>query len=790
MHRLKHICRQAMKMFAAAMVVSGMALPATAAATYTFRQEYVDYTYLSDRLAFKQMDRATITSSGEYYGLPAYCLEYSQFMASSGTAMQTGSLQQWLNENCSETAARGIRCASIYGFPNFNNGVDNENANYIATQFIIWEYAEGFRTSSDGNNPTAGLNGTLTSAQVSTQKKLRDWLGNQSFDIRQRFYVYSVKKYPEIETAYISILNNIKNHIDEAVPSFQGQTVTLNWSEANKRYEADVTDTNNVLNNGWYWKASCDNANVQFSFDNGNHMTIYSTVPVASATITMTKKLPSEAKAAMTLNYSGKQTMLLGTVPPGTRQVTLSLKTNDLKWNAVVQKVDAETGMAQGNASLDGAVYTLYKDGTAVKEYTVQNGGFTTDTYDCTVYDNVYTLKETKAPTGYQLDSTVYKLNTGKANFSTGINNIKLTVSDNVVKGRIQIKKHARNTVSDTSQNEKGAVYKVWLKSAGSYDNAANSARDIITIGSDGIGTSKNLPYGTYCIRQESGWTGYDIDSTVYEAVISTNGTTITQTAAGAALDFYNDIWKGELNIVKTDSDTKMPLAGAQFTLTGSDGSTKTGTTDSNGTLKFDHLVYGVTYTWQETKAPDGYQCSEETGTWSVAKQNDSVTLTRTNKRIPASISVHKTDADGKSLAGCTFLLEYQDGDTWKPVVFYKDSAVTKGGCTSEGLQNGCLTTGKDGIIRFSGLYADETLKYRLTEIAVPEGYTLLKKAVFEGRIPAENNSYDLEYTVHNGRAYTMPATGGKGFSWCAGFLCAIGVGLLVFRRTKRREKQ
>lgn len=315
----KLIKRLALGLLAAAIAVS-MVMPAMAASTYTFKQEYVDYTYLSNRLAFKQMDRATITSSGEYYGLPAYCLEYMQYMAPSGTAMTAGSLPQWLSENCSKTAARGIRCASIYGYPNFNNGV-NDTANYVATQFVIWEYAEGFRTSADGDNPTAGLNGTLNSTQISTQQKLRDWLGSPSFDIRQRFYIYSVKKYPEIEVAYTCILNNIKNHIDNTLPSFDGQKVVLNWSDANGRYEATVTDSNDVLNNGWYWKPSCDKESVKFSF-NQNQMTIYSASPVSSATITMTKNLPTEAKSAITLEHSGKQTMLLGTFLIGPKTIS------------------------------------------------------------------------------------------------------------------------------------------------------------------------------------------------------------------------------------------------------------------------------------------------------------------------------------------------------------------------------------------------------------------------------------------------------------------------------------
>ena len=52
---------------------------------------------------------------------------------------------------------------------------------------------------------------------------------------------------------------------------------------------------------------------------------------------------------------------------------------------------------------------------------------------------------------------------------------------------------------------EGGAVFQLYLKSAGSYDNAADSVRDILTTDSNGLATSKDMPYGNYVLHQIGG---------------------------------------------------------------------------------------------------------------------------------------------------------------------------------------------------------------------------------------------------------------------------------------------
>ena len=57
-------------------------------------------------------------------------------------------------------------------------------------------------------------------------------------------------------------------------------------------------------------------------------------------------------------------------------------------------------------------------------------------------------------------------------------------------------------------QPEEGAKFEIYLTSAGSYDNARESERDILVTDSDGFAVSKDLPYGRYTVHQIEGQDG------------------------------------------------------------------------------------------------------------------------------------------------------------------------------------------------------------------------------------------------------------------------------------------
>ena len=97
------------------------------------------------------------------------------------------------------------------------------------------------------------------------------------------------------------------------------------------------------------------------------------------------------------------------TAPVKWKEVTTRNFTNILKkFTVTVTKSDREEGIAQGDASLAGAVYGIYKGETLVDKYvTDKNGQFTTKEYVC---DNDWTIREITPSEGYLLDTTIHKV--------------------------------------------------------------------------------------------------------------------------------------------------------------------------------------------------------------------------------------------------------------------------------------------------------------------------------------------------------------------------------------------
>lgn len=152
----------------------------------------------------------------------------------------------------------------------------------------------------------------------------------------------------------------------------------------------------------------------------------------------------------------------------------------------------------------------------------------------------------------------------------------------------------------------------------------------------------------------------------------------------------------GTLLVQKVDGSGK-PLAGASFTLIGSDGKTLNGTSDANGEIKWEQLDPNVSYTLKETTAPAGYQLASPVNVNVIAGETATVTVKNDSERYFRIKKIDKQNGYPLNLA--VFRFEQIDG-----------SYATTG------------TTGHDGIIEFKGGELPYG-SYRVYEVNPPKGY-------------------------------------------------------------------
>lgn len=453
------------------------------------------------------------------------------------------------------------------------------------------------------------------------------------------------------------------------------------------------------------------------------------------------------------------------------------------RFRVEIVKEDKYTGHAQGDGSLEGAVYGIYHGSELIDTYTTDTDGYIlTEYYPC---GDDWSIREITPPNGYLLETIGYGLDVSPDQQTEANRTVHVPFTECPIMGRVSVTKTAHNSVNDSSLPEDGAVFHVYLKSAGSYDAAEESERDTLTTDSTGTATSKELPYGTYVVYQVSGWEGYSLDTVHHEVSITEDGTTVS-------VESVNEIFKGSLSILKQDKHTLEPLAGATFQVMNGDGFiVAEATTGENGTVTFENLVYD-SYTYKESKAPEGYQLDESVYDFSITQDGQTVTHTRDNCRIPGSITVRKTDSSNQPLSGATYLLEYSldKGKTWTPVFTRDGDNVTEGGCTSPNLKDGQLTTGEDGIVTFTGLRADDNIRYRLTETKAPDGYSLMADSIYEGTLPVEGEDgmlYDISATVRDGIITDIPMTGGHAFPILTLVVILALLGLILMLADRKR---
>ena len=240
-----------------------------------------------------------------------------------------------------------------------------------------------------------------------------------------------------------------------------------------------------------------------------------------------------------------------------------------------------------------------------------------------------------------------------------------------------------------------------------------------------------------------------------------------------------------KLKIQKT-VESAGSLGGWQFHVTDAHGNAVEGspfTSGADGMILTANLLPGE-YTVEELLPEDNlYQCKSENPQKITVVQGQTAEVSFVNALRPGTITVKKVDTTGSPLAGAAFLLEWsEDESTWQPVQY--SESVTNGGCSAEGLTDGCLTSGEDSVLQWTGLHPG--LHYRLTEAKAPDGFKLLTEAAFTGTIPADTVSVEL--TVVNARTFTMPETGAVSGAVVRVLGLTAAIGCLVTLLYRKKE--
>ena len=623
-------------------------------------------------------------------------------------------------------------------------------SNMVATQIIVWEIAIGWRNATP---PYAQTNDAFIRRFENAYGK-----GSEATSM----YISIGGRLKNVISAYNQISANMVAHSD-AIPSFTSvaknaaPTIDLK-PNGSGQYSAAVTDSNRVISGYTFPKMD----GLTFS-TNGNVLTITSDRPLDNVLVAPTRNRVNAQGHPFFVWYNGSYQVMLGSqADPSYEDLPVYFRVRAVTPTGSLKLVkETNTGK-----NLDGWQIGLYTDAACTKP--ISGSPFTTGA------DGSVTVSDLSVGTLYakeiEVDDPYWVCDTSVKTINITAGQTATVTFRNTHYGDMRIRKNAVNGSAE------GWSFQI-------LDSERNLVTTIKT-GADGYAHSGRLLPGQYFILEvcDRNGTYWEYDPVVEKQV--------TITAGSQAEVAYTNTQYGKIQIQKA-METVGSLTGWQFRITDSSGTEIPGSsfsTDETGLILAGKLQPGEYKVEELIPENNLYSCTSENPQTVTVKAGETAGVSFTNALRPGRITIEKVDIRGEPLADAKFLLEWsKDGSLWWPVEYTDTGTVREGFCFNAKCVNGTLTSGKDGLLEWTGLHPG--LMYRVTELEASKGYSLLTEPAFEGTLPADNLT--VSFRVVNCEIFKLPDTGMTSGAWLrvSQFACIfLCTALLVY--SYRRERR
>ena len=605
-----------MVMFLSKTILTSYALPNTAPDTLTSGQNDP----IADRVnMFPSLDGDEILALNSFYATDSggvkyivYCLEKEKLWSPNKT----------LTKNDTPLDAGYVYIVQN-GYPAKSLTGNDENAEYL-TRIAVWWYQDR----------SAGVSDTSSGVLTANQKSV----------IKASSYYRYIE--PLVDGAV-----NAKNNPTVINPSFSLNSSSFKLSSDNTYLITDLIKVNCIVSFDSY-RVSVDNSAVQILDENNSPVTgnISSSKGFKLRVNLSSIDNPISVNVSVVVNYSEyeaysysppsdisdtMQESFAAALVPVAKQKTISSKVSMPTGSLTIKKVDSAN-----NSPLAGANIEVTR---VITNQVVASFTSTTSDYKINnLLPGEYTIKETKAPSDYEIDkaSTNVVITTDNLNISSTITNSKI---NQINLGKID---------SDTKEYVAGATLKLTNSSGGEVETFVTTTSPHVIRG---------LASGTYYLEEIKAPTGYIRNKDKVKIVI--NDTTKTYT--------YNiSNQKTNVTISKIDADTGEVVSGAILELLNSNKERIRTFTTTDQPYVISDLSDG-TYYVREIKSKPGYVLDSSLHEFVLDDKSYNVNITIENK--PTVLSLTKTDAStGDPIVGATLRLTRQDG-SMEPITFISD---------------------------------------------------------------------------------------------------------------------